>query len=238
MNVITTRYGGGPVKSFSWSYTRLKNFEACPKRHYHIDIAKEFKDESGDALVWGNAVHKALAETLSKNKPLPVGMTHYDKWIQQIVTPGSILLVERDLAIDKDFAPTSWFDSDAKKKGTGLPWFRAKCDVIKIVGRAALVIDWKTGKIIEDSQQLALAAACVFAHYPEVQAVRSEFIWLKEDARTRADFRRNEMASMWRNIWPRIDALRVAHETTNYPAIPCYLCRNWCAVKTCPHNGV
>jgi hypothetical protein len=115
--------------------------------------------------------------------------------------------------------------------------FRGVADVLKINGPVALAIDWKTGKIVEDSQQLALMAACIFAHHPGVQKIRTEFAWLKEDASSRADFDRNEMARMWANLWPRIEALERAHKTTTYPAKPGALCRRWCPVKSCPHHG-
>jgi RecB family exonuclease len=225
------------VKPFAWSYSRLKNFEACPKRHWHIDIARDVKEAEGEALTWGNAVHKALANRIANGTALPVSMTHYEKWVTPLLTPQGNILVEQQLAIDADFGPTKWFSKDAMKAGMSEPWYRGVADVIKIVGPVALIIDWKTGKIVEDSQQLALMAACVFAHHPDVQKVRSEFIWLKEDARTRGDFHRNEMAAMWRSLWPRIEVLRDAHETTSYPAKPCYLCRSWCPVSACPHHG-
>jgi hypothetical protein len=77
----------------------------------------------------------------------------------------------------------------------------------------------------------------MFAHYPSLQMVRSEFIWLKDDASSRADFSRADMPGMWKNLWPRIEALKHAHETNEYPAKPGYLCRKWCPVNKCPHYG-
>lgn len=231
MKIVTTR-GGAPVKkAFAWSYSKLKNFESCPKRHYHVDIAKDAKEEESEQLVWGNEVHAALAARLSKKTPLPMPMKSYEDWCVKIEeTPGE-LLVEQKLAINRDFGPTSWFAKDA--------WFRAVGDVIKLspTVAVALIGDWKTGKIVEDSQQLALSAACVFAHYPTVQAVRSEFFWLGEDARTSATMKRSDMAQMWRNLWPRIEALESAHDHTNYPAKPGRLCKRWCPVTQCPHHG-
>lgn len=235
--VVTTRHGG--PKPFAWSYSRLKNFESCPKRSWHIDVlpkghAQKVVEPEGEQLLWGNAVHKAFANRLSASTPFPKGMERYETWASKILAgygenPAVRILVEQQLAISKDFGPVPWFDSAA--------WFRGIGDVIKIVRRVALVVDWKTGKIIEDSQQLALMAACVFAHHPEVQKVRSEFAWLKEDATTRADFDRNEMADMWRHLWPRIEALKDAYENTNYPPKPGALCKRWCPVTQCPHNG-
>ena len=209
MQVVTTR---NKPKPFAWSYSRLKNFESCPKRHWHLDIQKDIKEEEGEALLWGNVVHKALADRVAKSVPLPKAMADYEKWAERILTGGGNILVEQKLAITKDFAATSWFGDTA--------WYRGIGDVIKIVGPVALIVDYKTGKILEDGSQLALMAACVFAHHADVKKVRSEFVWLKEDATTRADFTRDDMTRVWRNLWPRIEALEHAHNTITYPPKP------------------
>lgn len=238
MKVITTHNGaqGGAsttIKPFTWSYSRLKNFEACPKKHWHVDIAKDVKEEEGEALLWGNQVHKAAAARLKDGKALPPGMEIIESFCQKILTPAgnaeSKILVEQKLAITKDFGPCGYFDKSV--------WFRAVGDVIKIVGPVALIGDWKTGKIKEDGVQLALSAMCVFAHYPEVKRVRSEFIWVAHDATSRADFNRNDMPQFWQGVWTRIQALEHAHNTQSYPAKPGGLCRNWCPVTKCPHHG-
>lgn len=226
MQVTTVR---NKPKAFSWSYSRLKNFESCPKRHWHLDIARDIKEEEGEALIWGNVVHKALAERVQQGKPLPKPMDQYEKWAERILTGGGNILVEQKLAITKEFGATSWFGDDA--------WYRGIGDVIKIVGPVALIVDYKTGKILEDGSQLALMAACVFAHHPDVKKVRSEFVWLKEDATTRADFDRDGMAKIWRDLWPRIEALEHAHKTITFPPKPGALCKRWCPVTVCPHHG-
>ena len=226
MQIVTTR---NKPKSFAWSYSKLKNFETCPKRYFHVDVERSIKEEEGESLLWGNAVHKALAERVEKNTPLPKGMEPYEKWAERMQTGGGKILVEQKLAINADFGPESWFSDNA--------WFRGIGDVIKIVGPVALVADYKTGKILEDGSQLALMAACVFAHHPDVQKIRSEFIWLKEDATTRADFARTDMPNVWRGILPRVETLKVAHDTLSFPPKPGGLCRKFCPVSQCPHHG-
>jgi hypothetical protein len=152
-----------------------------------------------------------------------------EPWCERILTGEGTVYVEQKLAINAEFAKTGFFDWDV--------WFRSVGDVIKINGPVALLADWKTGKILEDSQQLALGAACVFAAYPEVQAVRSVFVWLKENCESSQVFMRNEMAPMWAGLWPRISALEQAHNLTSYPAKKGFLCRSWCPVTVCPHHG-
>ena len=228
--VTTTRTGAPRIKPFTWSYSRLKNFEVCPKRHYEIDLAKSVQEPQNEQLLWGNAVHDALAKRCGPQQvPLPDGFTQYEEWAQKVLVGGGEVFVEQNLAISEQFTPTGYFDADV--------WYRAKGDFIKIVGDVALAVDWKTGKILEDSVQLALTAACLFAKHPHLQAVRASFIWLKEDAESSETFYPSDMPGFWRGIWPRIEALKAAHVHQNYPPIACRMCRAWCAVKACPNNG-
>jgi hypothetical protein len=175
----------------------------------------------------------------AEQTPLPRAMEGYEKWVTKLVTSPGNILVEQQLAIDDNFSATSWFDSDAKKEGRALPWYRGVADVLKFSpsGIAALAIDWKTGKLTDDQPQLALLAACIFAHFPKVEKVRTEFVWLAVDAKTRRDFRRQDMAAFWRSIFPRIETIKNAHQTSDYPPKPGYLCRSYCPVTSCPHCG-
>lgn len=218
-------------KPFTWSYSRLKNFESCPKRHWHVDIQKDVKEEESEQLKWGDQVHKAAAKRLTLGTPLPKGMEVLGGWCDRILATGLPVQAELKLAITKDFGPTEFFGKDV--------WFRSVADVLTISEPVAFAGDWKTGKILEDSVQLALMAACIFAHYPKVNHVRTEFFWLKEgpDVSTREDFDRATMPVMWRHLWPRIEALENAYNTTSYPPKPGHLCRRWCPVKQCPYHG-
>jgi len=227
--MATLTFGGQALKKpFAWSFSKLKNFETCPKRHWHIDLARDVKEEESEHLAYGDYIHKAFAKSITENIPLPIDIAHLQKWVNRYTTTPGDIKVEQKLAIDKDLNACSWF---------GNAWFRGIGDVVKINDVVALIADWKTGKVLEDSVQLALMAACVFAHYPNVQAVMSEFVWLKHDAYTREVFRREQMAEFWRSLWPRIEQLVNAHERQEYPPKPNGLCKRWCPVVKCPHHG-
>lgn len=228
----TNRFAAKPVKRpFSWSYSKLKNYRVCPKRHFHADIKKDFKDELGDNLILGNMAHEALANAVAKGEPLPERFTKYQHWVDRILNDSdeSTILVEQKLAITEDFKPCEFFASNA--------WFRGVIDVAKIKGRAALVADYKTGKVVEDSVQLALFAQLVFAHHPDVQKIRTEFIWLGDDITTREDFKRSDMPELWAALMPDVAQLKQAHDAGDYPATPNHLCRKWCPVTICAHHG-
>lgn len=216
-------------KAFSWSYSKLKNFESCPKRHYEVDVAKSVKEDESEQLKWGNQLHDALAKRLGKKIPLPATMIEFEDMVAKLERVPGEVRVECKYAINADFSPVDWFSKDA--------WYRAIADVLIVNGAVALAIDYKTGKVLEDSVQLALMASCIFAHFPQVQAIRTEFFWLKEDATSRDDFRRNDMVEVWRGLWPRIENLKSAYANMNFPPKPGNLCKRWCPVVACPYHG-
>lgn len=221
---------GNAVKAWSWSYSKLKNFDACPKKHYEIDLCGNWKetqdDDPNSALNWGNRVHKSFAEALKGTVALPAEMKVYQPWIDRVLKGPGQLLVEQKYAINRNFEKTGYFANDV--------WVRTIGDVVRIDRNVGLVLDWKTGKIIEDSVQLMLMAQALFSHYPGLTHVRSEFVWLKEDCTTPELFTRKEVGEQWVDLIQRVNALESAHVNQNYPPKPGGLCKSYCPVQSCP----
>ncbi|HEY1215931.1 MAG TPA: PD-(D/E)XK nuclease family protein [Bryobacteraceae bacterium] len=222
-----------PPKEWAWSYSKLKNYDSCPKRHYEVDICKNFDDkidpltgQKNAALDEGDQAHDALAKACKQLAPLPAKFTHYQHWVDRVLAGPGTLLVEQKYAITRDFRPTTYFARDT--------WYRGIGDVVRIDGPVALVLDWKTGKILEDSVQLMLMAQCIFSHYPAVRRVRSEFVWLKEDCTTPEVFDRQEVANQWIGLLPRVAVLEQASKTLTYPPKPGPFCKKNCPVQSCP----
>ena len=55
----------------SWSYSSLKMFQQCPKKYYHLRVAKDYKDEDNTATVYGKEVHKAAEDFIKDGTPIP-----------------------------------------------------------------------------------------------------------------------------------------------------------------------
>ena len=233
------------TKVWSWSYSKLKNYESCPRKHYEIDIAKTAAEtqstDPNSPLVWGNRVHDALKNALTAAvSPLPDEFAAFQHWVDRVLARPGELLVEQKYAINEQFEPRAWFDKDV--------WCRMIGDVVKIDTpfinkkdskrcQLALVLDWKTGKVIDDQIQLMLMAQALFSHYPDLTHVRSEFVWLKDDSTSPELFTRQEVADQWVELMPRVKALHQAHLTQNYPPKPSGLCKKYCPVKSCPYWG-
>jgi hypothetical protein len=225
------------TKSFAFSYSKIKNFETCPRRYHQIDVLKNFKEDPGEALMWGNELHDALDARISKGKPLPITMQRYEHKAEGYAaavkanTPALQVRTELKLSFDRNFQATGYFDNAT--------WFRCKVDVLALMPdyKTALAVDWKTGKILEDHSQLALSAQAVFANYPEVDQVVSVYEWLADDATTRDTYQRDQMGAVWNTIWPRIDMLEDAHASLNFPPTPSGLCKRFCVVTSCEYHG-
>lgn len=218
------------VKAFSWSYSKLKNYRTCPRRYKRIDIDKAYSDGTvSPELEWGNRVHKAFEDRIGKGASFPADLAIYELAALRLLDVPGKKMVEQQLAITKDFTPCAWFGDDA--------WFRAKADYLAVNGKVALAIDYKTGKILEDSEQLALMADVVFAHYPEVEAIRCEYWWLKDDAVSREDFYRRNRRKLWEKVLPEVMTLQKAHKDDAFPPKRSGLCKNYCPVTECEHCG-
>jgi hypothetical protein len=226
VKVTTTR---SKPKPFSWSYSKLKNFRTCPWRHYNVEVVKSVKEAEGESLRYGNTLHDVFAKRLRDKAPFPAGFSQFEAAAQRIEAAPGTLMVEQKLAIRRDFSACGWFADDA--------WFRAIADVAVISPPVAVAIDFKTGRILEDSEQLSLMAACVFAHWPDVHAVRTEFWWLKDDAVTRCDIRRSDLAQIWSGVMPAVQELQLAYETNNFPPKSSGLCKRHCPVSGCKFHG-
>ena len=221
---------------FAGSYSRLKNFESCPKRHYNYDLAPwddRIRDTGpNDALTEGIRIHEALAKAVAAGEMLPAEMQEYMVYVDQIKAGTGILEVEKNYAFDKNFAACMY-------KSPNVFW-RCKIDVVKSCGRVAIVWDWKSGKVKVEPDQLFLSAQAIFAHKPEVQLVQASFVWLNEppdDALTTVDYFRKDMAKGWAELMPRINTMIKAYEKEDFPAKPGGLCRSYCGVTSCIYHG-
>lgn len=237
-----------PSKGFSWSYSKFKNYFTCAKRHYEVDLQRNFVDDS-EQLRWGNEVHGSLATAVSSGAPLPSSMPYQRwademrtgvfrpevvataPWLRHLQAPGSEVQVEKKYAITKNFTPTAWFGGDA--------WYRGICDVARFdpTKTVALARDYKTGKVDHDSRQLMLMAQCLFCHFPSLQRIRTEFVWLKEDCITPETFNRNTIMQEWPPILEGVKQMEHAANTLTYPPMPGRLCARYCPVVSCPFHG-
>ena len=214
----------------AWSYSALNQFETCPKQYYEEKIAKSVPFRESEAMADGKADHKALELRVVRNKPLPLGRRHLERFAKLVEKlPGSTTHGELKAALNANYEPCDWFADDV--------WVRVIIDVIKTGDDSAFILDWKTGKRKPDLDQLALMAAVVFSQLPEMQRITAALVWTKSAKLDKKVYKREELPALWNRFLPRVERFQHAFKTTTYPAKPSGLCRRHCPVESCPHHG-
>ena len=212
------------MTKLSHSYSSLKMYENCPKNYFHQRIEKSVKDSGNAVTAYGERVHKALELQLGEGAAPTNETARYSALCDSItmLAKGGVLTVEEEMTLNAKLEPTGWWDSDA--------WLRSKIDVLVRKGPKAVMFDWKTGKRRPDFDQLEMFAAQVFKHYPEVQEVKTTFVWLKEMKMDHETFTREQEPALWRKILTKVTRVEGSLEHDNWPAKPSGLC-NWCPCK-------
>jgi hypothetical protein len=215
--------------SFTWSYSRLKNYETCPKRHYHYDIAKDILEPETAQVSEGHIAHKAFEERIAKGTKLPLPLLQHEHLMKKLSSMPGKVYAEQRLALTRDFKPVDFFGKDV--------WFRTVIDFCAVQHPVAAVIDYKTGKPAKDNTQLALMAATVMHYDYDVELVRSVFLFVNHNQSERVEFTRGAIPTIWSNVLPRVAELQMAVESQEFPPKPGGLCKRYCGVLSCPYHG-
>jgi len=216
----------------AWSFSALNNFETCPKKYYHLSVAKDVKEPPSDHMTHGNRIHTAFQYRVREGKSLPIGTRQYEPFLNILANLPGEISVEQKLAVTADFSPCEWFAKNT--------WTRCVIDYLCIQGTKALVVDYKTGKRKDDDVQLSLMCGMVFLHMKEIDEIHASFFWMQEPVGQQVDtlvLLRSDLPMIYSRMAGRVDRFQKAHKTTDFPAQPGGLCRRYCPVKSCVHNG-
>ena len=223
-----------------WSFSRLNDFETCPKSFHEKHILKSVKfDNTSPHLIKGRDIHekmeravKQVIETGGGGFPKEIHSTV--PFIQNMVrfardtSDEPLFLTEQQRAMRENLSETSWFGKDV--------WVRVIWDWLIIADDKAIVIDWKTGKPWPDQGQLKLFAGAAMAAYPQVESVRTAYVYTEHKKVTRESYEREEYNQIWDEFGERSELIQLANESGNWPAKPSTMGCRWCKVK-CEHAG-
>lgn len=218
------------AKILPYSYSSLSSFETCAKKHHGERITKEFARPFVQAASDGTDLHK-LAETyVLENQDFE------HKYRDQIVSvvdelraKGGALYPEAQLCVTRAKEPCDWWAEDGHS--------RSVVDLLRIGDTEADVVDWKTGRADPYSTQLKLSALHVMMHHPNITRVNTRYVWLKEGYDTKASIHREFLEADWSKFENRVTKLENAFKQNKWPEKKSGLCKNFCGVTNCVHNG-
>lgn len=211
------------------SHSALKRYENCPHQYNQIVVTKQVNDIQSKAGAYGEAMHKAIELRVAYGTPMPPNFSQHEQladFISQI--PGE-KHAELKLGIKIDLTPCEFFDPEC--------WFRGIVDLVILRESHAIVIDYKTGKYRGGDGQAERCAALVFAHFPGVEQVDSRFIYFKDRHLAKDTFVRDDLSHLLADTNKVVADIEHSLANNSWPKRPSGLCRGWCPVKSCVHNG-
>ena len=221
-----------PIKP--WSFSGIKTYETCPTKYKAEKVTKEVPYTDTDATIYGKDIHKACEDFIATNVPLPGKYSYIQPVMDSIKAMPGEKFVEQQFGVSKEGGRLSLCDFDSPNV-----WFRGVADLVIINGKEATVFDYKSSKNTKyaDTRQLALMAAAVFLKYPEVEVVKAGLIFLVCNAVIKAKYTRDRRFDIFAQLDELLQQREVSYNTGVFNPKPNGLCKNWCKVHSCPHNG-
>lgn len=204
----------------AWSFSSLNLYTTCPRQYYLTKVASVIPYTETEATKWGSAVHLALEEYVRDGKELSDDFVAYKKVADKILALPGERFVEKEFALTSNLEPCDFKDEAA--------WCRGIIDVGVIGNKKAFVGDYKTGKIRPESDQLKLFAAFIFTHYPDIEEVKTAYIWLAHGKSTVEKYKRDQLPDIWEHFMTKAEKLKRSYEKDRWVPKPSGLCNGYC----------
>lgn len=211
-----------PAKPLIYTFTMLSAYRNCPHQMYRRYIKKDQPYVETPEMRYGNDVHTAFEHRVGSRKPLPAEMQKWESFAHALDERGAV--VEQKLAITRTGNPTGFWNSDC--------WFRGKADVVIRNSQKAYIRDWKTGgSKYEDPFELETGALLLKAKYPELEVIRGDYVWLKED-RIGQSYDLSRFEDTWNEINRLVALIEGDRAVGEFEKKRSGLC-GWCSVSDC-----
>jgi hypothetical protein len=209
----------------------LKTFEQCPKKYFHLKIAKDITDTAGEEAAYGTQVHEAAEFFVRDGVPIPEKFSYMRPIMDLLMSKDGTKHTEIELSLRKDgsrFEVCDFNDRDA--------WYRGIADLLIEAAPTAWLVDYKTGKSARyaDLRQLDLMAGAIFMKFPGVQTVKSALAFVVSGEFLRKTHKRENLTEYLSVFDETLDRLDAARESGVWNPKSSGLC-GWCPVTTCAH---
>lgn len=181
-----------------WSFSTLKDFEACPYRVYLKKVEKQPEPEPEEGvespLDRGTRIHEAAEAFVRGTGPMIRELRKFETefiGLRAKYEAGKPMIeLEQKWGFDKEWTPVDWSDKEC--------WAMVKCDlVVHEDDRRILVVDYKTGKSrgneVKHRQQMQLYGLSAFLRYTEPTLVTTELWYLDEGNKVTKTYNRSDV---------------------------------------------
>lgn len=215
-----------------WSHSSLKDFETCARKYHETRVLKKWPREEGEAAMYGTALHAACEHYVKDGKALDEGFKFMQPALDSLKGREGDKYCEHEMALTWDLQPCAMDAPDV--------WVRGIADLLVVdePNYTAWVLDYKTGNDrYADTGQLQLMALLTFAHFPKIKRVNGALLFVLKERIVKARYKVSERHSAWWDYRVRVAAITEALDNGVWNPKPSGLCRKYCEVLTCEHNG-
>jgi hypothetical protein len=215
----------------AWSYSSIKTFDQCPKKYFHLKVAKDVKDTPGEAAQYGTDFHEAAEMFIKDGTPIPPKFERYASVVEALASFPGQKHTELKLGVrktDTGYEPCGFFDEGV--------WWRGIVDLLIVNDELAHMIDYKTGKNAKyaDMKQLDLMAGAIFVHFPEVKKIKSGLAFVVSNEFPKKTHLITEKSQYLSVFDDQLDQLEAAMQNGVWNPKSGPLC-GWCPVVSCEH---
>lgn len=218
-----------PIK---WSYSSLKSYKTCPRKHHEVNVLKKYPREETDQTRYGTALHEAAELHIRDGKPLPPEFTFLTPVLDALKRKPGRHMCEHKMGVREDGTPCDFFAEDV--------WCRGVVDLLTLDddNLTAWVWDYKSGSDkYPDTDQLKLMALLVFAHFPHIRSVRGGLLFVLKNSSAKYRATVEDKDAGWWYFRNDVAKLRASMESGVWNPKQSGLCRKHCEVLWCEHNG-
>lgn len=206
-------------------------YDQCPKKYYHLKVAKDVVEPTTEAITYGKQFHSAAEFYVKDGTPLPPQFNFVKPALDNLKQLPGTKYCEFEMGLTENLEPCGFKDPNV--------WWRGIADLLIINGEEARCIDYKTGKSAKyaDTDQLELMALAIFKHFPEVKKVKAGLLFVISKNFIKDSYSVENQDKMWTKWFGQVDRMKFSYQHNIWNPRPSGLCRKHCYVLECPHNG-
>ena len=98
--------------TFTWSYSSLSLFQQCPKKYYHLRVAKDIVEPKSEQMLYGTVAHKAAEDYVRDGTPLEPQFAYMQPTLDALKNREGEKLCEYRLGLTEALEPCEFFAPD------------------------------------------------------------------------------------------------------------------------------
>jgi CRISPR/Cas system-associated exonuclease Cas4 (RecB family) len=215
----------------AWSYSSIKLYDQCPKKFYHLRVAKDVTEPPTDAILYGKEFHSAAEHYVRDDVPIPSQFSFVKSTLDSLKQLEGIKHCEFEMGLTENLEPCGFKDPKV--------WWRGIADLLIINGNEARCVDYKTGKSAKyaDTDQLELMALAIFKFFPEVKKVKGGLLFVISKNFIKDSYDAEKQDKMWVKWIAEHNRMKFSYANNVWNPRPSGLCKKYCPVLECAHNG-